>query len=93
MTPRQRLITPGLPTSIQKAPSRASYLPAQGMGMGMDAEPASVGKGIRRQEMGSVVGRRGAGLSQITGGDQTAHSLGHYGKGGLPGLIGGSGGS
>lgn len=42
------------------------------------------GKSIQTQHLGSVVGRRGAGISQITGGDQGAHSINHYGKGGLP---------
>jgi hypothetical protein len=61
-----------------------------------DPEAAGPPKSIRRQDLGSVVGRRGAGVSQITGGDQGAHSIGHYGKkakpggGPLGGLIGGT---
>jgi hypothetical protein len=59
-----------------------------------DPEAAGPPKSLKRQDMGSVVGRRGAGLSQITGGDQGAHSVNHYGKkgkpgGGFGGLVGG----
>lgn len=50
-------------------------------------------KSIRTQDLGSVVGRRGSGISQITGGDQDLHSVNHYGKnapggGGLGGMGG-----
>jgi hypothetical protein len=67
-----------------------SYLPP-GAGFGAmfdqgDPETGKRGKSIKTQHMGTVVGKRGAGNSQITGGDQGAHSLNHYGKGGLPGL-------
>jgi len=55
-----------------------------------DPERSGPGKSIKRQDMGSVVGKRGAGISQITGGDQGAHSMLHYGKKGLPGLDGGT---
>jgi len=48
------------------------------------------GKTIARQDTGSPVGRRGAGMSTITGGDPVAHSLNNYGKKGMPGLTPGS---
>jgi hypothetical protein len=41
------------------------------------------------QVLGSVVGRRGAGITNLASGDPTHHSMGHYGKKGLPGLSGG----
>jgi len=72
---------------IQAPPSKAppSYLPAlAGMGalMGTMRDPEIAGppKSLRRQDMGSVVGKRGAGSTQITGGNQMFHSMGHYGK-------------
>jgi hypothetical protein len=55
-----------------------------------DPVSSGPGKSMQTQHMGSVVGRRGAGRSQITGGDQVAHSVGHYGKKNpLAGLTGG----
>jgi hypothetical protein len=47
------------------------------------------GKMIDAEDHGTVVGRVGAGLNTITGGDPTAHMLGFYGKQGMP-LIGGT---
>lgn len=41
------------------------------------------------QQMGSVVGRRGAGITSITPGDPLMHSFNNYGKGG-PGPMGGA---
>jgi len=73
-----------------------SYLPSFGLmgpfmgGPTPDPEKSGPPKSIKRQELGTVVGRRGAGISQITGGDQGAHSMNHYGKKGLPGMEGGS---
>ena len=62
-----------------------------------DPVTSGPGKSMRTQHLGTVVGKRGAGISSITGGDQLAHSLHHYGKqnqaampGGLKGLVGGS---
>lgn len=80
-------------------PGAAPAAPDSGGFMGMfgpskDPEKFGPGKSVRRQDLGSVVGRRGPGLSQITGGDQDLHSVNHYGKkapggGGLGGLTGG----
>jgi hypothetical protein len=38
------------------------------------------------QVLGSVVGRRGAGITNLASGDPTHHAQNHYGKKGLPGL-------
>jgi len=53
---------------------------------GIAATAQSVGKPARTQQLGSVVGRRGAGLTSIGGGDPGMHSLNHYGKNGSPSL-------
>ncbi len=68
-------------------PSRmGSYLPPGG-GFGpmftQDPETGKRGKSIKTQHLGTVVGKRGAGISQITEGDQGAHTMGHYGKNGI----------
>jgi hypothetical protein len=74
------------------------YLPSGGMMGSLGDEPPvrgalrPIGKSIHVQHLGSIVGRRGAGSSNITGENQLAHSFNHYGKGGLPGLDGGGGG-
>jgi hypothetical protein len=74
------------------------YLPSGGsMGMMGEEPPVKgalrpLGKSIHVQRLGSIVGRRGAGMSNITGENQLSHSFNHYGKGGLPGLDGGGGG-
>jgi hypothetical protein len=53
--------------------------------MGMDSQTTKgPGKSVARQDLGTVVGRRGAGRSALGGGNQGAHSLGHYGKQGMP---------
>jgi hypothetical protein len=44
---------------------------------------------LHTQVLGSIVGRRGAGITSLAGGDPTHHAMGHYGKKGLPGLDGG----
>jgi hypothetical protein len=44
----------------------------------------SVGKPGRTQNLGSLIGRRTAGLSANTGGNSAMQSLNHYGKGGAP---------
>jgi len=44
------------------------------------AKPASPAKQIRTENLGSVVGRTGKGLTSLGGGDLAAHSLNHYGK-------------
>jgi hypothetical protein len=82
-------------------PEGQSYLPSTGiggvyggLGMGFGAEDPVTrgpGKAQQKQHLGTVVGRRGAGISQIAGGDSGAHSMGHYGKKGIQGLIGGGG--
>lgn len=73
--------------------SMGPFLPSFGlmgaMGAMQDPVEGKHGKSIARQHMGSPIGRRQAGRSQITGGDQGSHSMGHYGKKGLPGLTGG----
>jgi hypothetical protein len=46
-------------------------------------------RSLHSQVLGSVVGRRGAGITTLAGGDPAAHSVNHYGKQGLPGLDGG----
>lgn len=66
-----------------------SYLPPGG-GFGpmftQDPETGKRGKSMKTQHHGTFVGKRGAGISQITGGDQGAHTMSHYKKGGLQGL-------
>jgi hypothetical protein len=78
------------------APSAPAYLPSYGIGGpyggmggmmgGGDPVTKSPGKGAEMQHMGSVLGKRGAGNSQITGGDPGAHAMNHYKKGGITGL-------
>jgi hypothetical protein len=75
--------------------SPGGYLPPMGgtgpmFGPPQDPETSGPGKSIKTQHMGSVIGRRGAGTSQITGGDQGAHAMNHYGKGGIKDLMGGT---
>src|SRR5262249_26633059 len=90
---------PGVP-----APSGTPTPPSGLMGALMgpygqmdDPVTSGPGKSMKMQHMGTVVGKRGAGNSSSTGGDQLSHSLHHYGKqnqpampGGLKGLVGGS---
>lgn len=64
-----------------------AYLP-EASNSGIAAIAHSVGKPGRTEHIGSIVGRRGAGLSTQTGGDPLAHSMGHYGKDGVPLLAG-----
>jgi len=64
-----------------------SYLPPGG-GFGPmfnqgDPETGKRGKSMKTQHMGTVVGKRGAGSSQITKGEQGNHMMGHYGKNGI----------
>lgn len=48
-------------------------------------EPVSpTGKAKRTEHIDTVVGRRGAGLTSVGGGDPGMHSLNHYGKRGSP---------
>lgn len=49
--------------------------------------PAPVGKSLRIQNLGNLMGMRGAGMSKM-GGSQLAHSFNHYGK--QPQLEGGT---
>lgn len=79
---------------MARARRTGGYLPSAGflgpmglMGMGeQDSVRRGQGKSIMRQELNSALARRGAGSSQITGGNPGAHSFGHYGKKGLPGM-------
>lgn len=89
---------------MQSAGSKPpTYLPAATLGVpkvraavtGHTRLSQSLGGAMTRQskvratqDFGSVVGRRGAGLSEITGGDPMAHSMNQYGKNGLPGVPG-----
>lgn len=70
-----------------------AYLPPSDPGYGVGDLPMSppatpvkpggkskVGGHINTQHYGTVVGRRGAGITTITGGDPTMHSMNHYGK-------------
>lgn len=70
----------------------APYLPMMDMfGMGGpmgDPISGKHGKSLSRQHMPSLIGRRIAGTSQITSGDQGMHSMGNYKKG-LSGMTGG----
>lgn len=71
------------------ARTAAPYLPMMDMfGMGPMGDPVSGkhGKSLSRQHMPSIIGRRMAGTSQITSGIPGNHSMGDYGKKGLPGL-------
>lgn len=62
---------------------RGSYLPPGG-GFGPmfqnDPQTSGPGKSIKTQHLGTVVGKRGAGISEITGGDTLAHGMNDYGK-------------
>jgi hypothetical protein len=37
-------------------------------------------KGLKSEDLGNIIGRRGAGLTTVGGGDQLMHSLSWYGK-------------
>jgi hypothetical protein len=85
------------PTYVAGASPPSSPSGGGVLGMfGPPKDPQKFGprKSITRQDLGSVVGRRGPGISQVAGGDQDLHSVGRYGKtapggGGLSGLGGG----
>lgn len=66
------------------------YIPTSPLGAehGPDQGPIAR-RSLHTQVLGSVVGRRGAGITTLASGDPTAHSVNHYGKQGLPGLDGG----
>jgi hypothetical protein len=42
--------------------------------------PAAEHKSRRREELGNITGRRGAGMTSVGGGDQLMHSFNYYGK-------------
>lgn len=42
--------------------------------------PAPVGKSLRIQNLGNLIGMRGAGISKVGGGNPIAHTFNHYGK-------------
>lgn len=79
---------------MARARRTGGYLPSAGflgptglMDLGVqDSVRRGQGKSIMRQEINGPLSRRGAGTSQITGGNSAAHSFGHYGKKGLPGI-------
>jgi hypothetical protein len=95
MTERTRWISAGLPSSIAKASTKSTDLPGSMAGvygtMGNKTLP-SPGKSVGRQDLGSVVGRRGAGITppQVAGGDPAMHSMSNYGKSGIQQMTGGA---
>ena len=79
----------------------SSYLPQGMMGpsmpmgggaSGMSTVPHRrlLGMATRKEDIVSPVGRRGAGMTTLGGGDPGAHTFNHYGKNGPPGLTGGT---
>ena len=82
-TRTQRTMGPYLPPSPEATPSQAKLstknLPMRGHN-----------KQLGTEDLGSPVGRRGAGMTSLGGGDAGAHAFSHYGKNGPPGLEGGS---
>lgn len=52
----------------------------RGAPSGIGAIAHEVGKPGATQHLGNITGRRGAGMSTLTGGDAAMHSMGHYGK-------------
>jgi hypothetical protein len=96
MTERTRYISAGLPTSIAKAPSKPGKYLGGMMGPASTMYGSSplrgVGKTLGRHDLGSVVGRRGAGITppQVAGGDPAMHSMGQYGKSGIQQMTGGA---
>ena len=83
-----RFQNPSTPTYMQPAGGQSSMM---GMMFGPPPDPVTTGPGksLKTQHLGSVVGRRGAGISTITGGDPGAHAVNHYGKSGIAGIEGG----
>ncbi len=73
-----------------KGPTSSS---GRGAPSGVAAIAQKVGKPGNTQHLGSVVGKTGAGLTGIGGGNQGAHGQGHYGKVAPPGLSGMTGGT
>ena len=79
------------------ARTQLSFLPPGGAfglvpsDMGSSSRPQRriLGMQTRKEDLGSPVGRRGAGMTSIGGGDQGAHTFNHYGKKGPPTLVGG----
>lgn len=72
-----------------KVPSSVSV----GKPSGIAAVAHGAGKPGNTQQLGSVVGKTGKGLTGIGGGNQAAHALNHYGKAPPPGISGMTGGS
>lgn len=79
------------------APPKLDYLPpggGSGVGEGVGPSqgrapfPPRILRPRREREQGSIIGRRGAGMSDF-GGDQGMHTFNYYGKK-PPGLVGGS---
>jgi hypothetical protein len=73
--------------------STPSYLPPMSgneAGAPQKGFPSPVGKSLRLQNLGNILGMRGAGSTKM-GGSQLAHGFNHYGKNaGFPGLEGGT---
>lgn len=73
-----------------------AYLPTSSpFGAAGDGPPAGPmrplrGNQTRREDLGSPVGRRGAGMTTLGGGQTGAHVFNHYGKNGPPELTGGT---
>lgn len=84
---------PGVP-DMGPAPVSPTIKTPSSLGVGrphgIAAVAHTVGKPGRTQDLGSVVGRTGKGISTLTGGDPLAHSMNHYGKAAPPALLGGS---
>jgi len=77
----------------------SSYLASGMLGPSMPTDAGNLstvphrrllGMATRKEDIVSPVGRRGAGMTSLGGGDPGAHTFNHYGKNGPPGLTGGS---
>lgn len=64
---------------------REAYLPSAAA-PSVSGTRSPIARTRSTQVLGSVVGRRGAGITNLASGDPTHHARNHYGKQGLPGL-------
>jgi hypothetical protein len=78
------------PAGVPKV-AAPSYLPASAGALPATARSPIATRALHSQVLGSVVGRRGAGITNLGPGNPAAHSVSHYGKDGLPGLDGSGG--